>query len=134
MTSKLIGCSLHIQPPASANLYRKCYTLLLNAAAFCLQPAVMHFDVFPNIKVEITLKIYRIPLSFCVKTSRKCEKEVALCKKVYVCVGGGDMDNSFFCFYISQLLNQIQVVMCYIFLFSSIFLIFSHFALPLKKL
>ena len=46
-TSKLIGCSLHIQQPATANLYRKCYTLLLNAAAFWLQPAVMNFDVFP---------------------------------------------------------------------------------------
>ena len=46
-TSKLIGCGLHIQQPAAANLYRKCYTLLLNAAAFGLQPAVMNFDVFP---------------------------------------------------------------------------------------
>ena len=47
-TSKLIGCSLHIQQPAAANLYRKYYTLLLDAAAFWLQPAVMHFDVFPS--------------------------------------------------------------------------------------
>ena len=47
-TSKLIGCSLHIQQPAAANLYRKCYTLPLNAAAFRLQPAVMNFDVFPH--------------------------------------------------------------------------------------
>ena len=46
-TSKLIGCSLHIQQPAAANLYRKCYTLLFNAAAFWLQPAVMNFDDFP---------------------------------------------------------------------------------------
>ena len=46
-TSKLIGCSLHIHQPAAANLYRKCYTLLLDAAAFWLQPAVMNFDVFP---------------------------------------------------------------------------------------
>ena len=46
-TSKLIGCSLHIQQPAAAILYRKCYTLLLKAAAFWLQPAVMIFDVFP---------------------------------------------------------------------------------------
>ena len=42
-------CSLHIQQPAAANLYRKCYTLLLNAAAFWLQPAVMNFDVFPKL-------------------------------------------------------------------------------------
>ena len=46
-TSKLIGCSLYIQQPVAANLYRKCYTLLLNAAAFCLQPPGMNFDVFP---------------------------------------------------------------------------------------
>ena len=32
-TTQLIGCSLNIQQPAAANLYRKCYTLLLNAAA-----------------------------------------------------------------------------------------------------
>ena len=46
-TSKLVGCSLHIQQPAAANLYRKCYILLLNAAAFWLQPAVMNFDDSP---------------------------------------------------------------------------------------
>ena len=46
-TSKFIGCSLHIQQPAAANLYRKCYTLLLDAESFWLQPAVMKFDVFP---------------------------------------------------------------------------------------
>ena len=46
-TSKLIGCSLHIQQPAAANLYRKCYTLLLKPAAFWLQPAVMNVDVSP---------------------------------------------------------------------------------------
>ena len=45
-TSKLICCSINIQQPAAANLYRKCYTLLLNAAAFWLQPAVTNFDVF----------------------------------------------------------------------------------------
>ena len=45
-TSKLIGYSLHIQQPTAAKLYRKCYKLLLNAAAFWLQPAVMNFDVF----------------------------------------------------------------------------------------
>ena len=43
-----------LQPPYSAaitaNLYRKCYTFLLNAAAFWLQPAVMNFDVFPKFK------------------------------------------------------------------------------------
>ena len=32
---------------AAANLYRKSYTQLLNAAAFWLQPAVMNFDVSP---------------------------------------------------------------------------------------
>ena len=37
------------QQPAAANLYRKCYTLLLNAASFWLQPVVMNFDVFPKI-------------------------------------------------------------------------------------
>ena len=52
-TSKLIGCSLHIQQPAAANLYRKCYTLLLNAAAFWLQPAVLNFDVFPYLTEQI---------------------------------------------------------------------------------
>ena len=46
-TSKLIGCSLHIQQPAAANLYGKCYTLILNTVAFWLQPAVMNFDLFP---------------------------------------------------------------------------------------
>ena len=61
-TSKLIGCSLHIQQPAAANLYRKCYTLLLDAAAFWQQPAVMNFDVFPNYqdisqKGKISVKI-----------------------------------------------------------------------------
>ena len=40
-TSTLIGCSLNIQQPAAANLYTKCYILLLNAAAFWLQPAVI---------------------------------------------------------------------------------------------
>ena len=45
--SKLSGCSHHIQQPAAAKLYRKSYTLLLNAAAFWLQPAVMNFDVSP---------------------------------------------------------------------------------------
>ena len=37
----------HIQQPAAANLYRKSYTQLLNAAAFWLQPTVMNFDVSP---------------------------------------------------------------------------------------
>ena len=50
-TSNLIGCCLHIHQPAAANLYRKCYTVLLNAAAFWLQPAVMNFDVFPYSRV-----------------------------------------------------------------------------------
>ena len=44
-TCKFIGYSPHIQQPATANLYRKSYTQLLNAAAFWLQPAVKHFDV-----------------------------------------------------------------------------------------
>ena len=49
-TSKLNGCSLHmhVQQPAAANLYRTCYTLLLKAAAFWLQPGVIDFD-FSNI-------------------------------------------------------------------------------------
>ena len=46
-TSKFIGCSPHIQQPATANLYRKSYTQLLNAAAFWMQPTVKHFDVSP---------------------------------------------------------------------------------------
>ena len=37
----------HIQQLAAANLYRKIYIYLLNAAAFCLLPAAMNFDVFP---------------------------------------------------------------------------------------
>ena len=45
--SKFIGCSFHIQQSAAANLYRKCYTLILKAAAYWLQPAVINFDVFP---------------------------------------------------------------------------------------
>ena len=63
-TSKLIGCSLHIQQPAAANLYRKCYTLLLNAAAFWLQPAVINFDVFPNMVVFSAGGA--VPVSVCV--------------------------------------------------------------------
>ena len=55
-TSKFIGCSLHIQQPAAANLYRECYTLLLNAAAFWLQPAVMNFDVFPYFLLVSSIK------------------------------------------------------------------------------
>ena len=44
-TSKLLA-NLHIQQPAAASVFTKCYTLLLSAAAFWLQPAVMNFDVF----------------------------------------------------------------------------------------
>ena len=42
--SKLIH---RLQPPYSANLYRKGYAWQLNAAALWLQPAVMNFDVSP---------------------------------------------------------------------------------------
>ena len=38
-TSKSIGCSLYIQQPAAANLYRKSHKFMLNAAAFRLQQA-----------------------------------------------------------------------------------------------
>ena len=47
-TSKFTGCSFHIQQPAAANLYRKSYTYMLNAAASWLQPAVMNVDVSPK--------------------------------------------------------------------------------------
>ena len=49
-TSKFTGSSLHTQQPAAANLYRKCYTLLLDAAAFWLQPTVMNFEVFTYLR------------------------------------------------------------------------------------
>ena len=45
--SEFIGCSPHIQQAAAANLFRKSYTYLLNAAAFWLQPAVIRYDVLP---------------------------------------------------------------------------------------
>ena len=38
-----------------ANLYRKRYTYMLNAAAFWLQAAVMNFDVFPIISYIICI-------------------------------------------------------------------------------
>ena len=47
-TSTFIGCSLYIQQPAAANLYRKSHKSLLNAAAFRLQQAAMNFDVIPK--------------------------------------------------------------------------------------
>ena len=55
--SKFTGCSLHIQQLAAANLYRKSYIQVLNAAAFWLQPAVMNFDVTPK-KVLISKSVY----------------------------------------------------------------------------
>ena len=38
---------LHIQQPSAANLYRKSYIWLLNAAAFWLQPVVMTLNITP---------------------------------------------------------------------------------------
>ena len=34
-----------IQRPAAGNIYRKSYKLLVNAAAFLLQPAFVNFDI-----------------------------------------------------------------------------------------
>ena len=47
-----------ILQPAAANMYRKSYTSLLNAAGFWLQQAAMDFDVFPY---DLTLQSYQIP-------------------------------------------------------------------------
>ena len=59
-TSILVGCSLHIQQAAAAN-----YTLLLNAAAFWLQPAVMNFDVFPYV-YNSTVLFFHLFISSCI--------------------------------------------------------------------
>ena len=58
-TSKFNGGSPHIQQPAAANLYRKSYTNLLNAAAFWLQLAVTDFDDFPYIVLAKYFSIAR---------------------------------------------------------------------------
>ena len=44
----------YIQQPAAANLYRKSYEKLLNAAAIWLQPDVVNFEVFPHFKALCT--------------------------------------------------------------------------------
>ena len=44
-TSKLIGCSHHIQQTAAAKLHSNCYASLLVAAALWLQRVVRNFDV-----------------------------------------------------------------------------------------
>ena len=58
--SEFIGCS---SQPAAANLYRKGYIraisgyIMLNSAAFLLQPVVMNLDVFPyNYSVHIPVQ------------------------------------------------------------------------------
>ena len=84
-TSKLIGCSIHIQQPAAANLYRKCYTSLLKAAAYWLQPAVMNVDVFPYDSAQRYEKFH---LCICVSRSYDCnfnDKISFLCKPIHNC-------------------------------------------------
>ena len=50
--SEIIGCSPLFQQPTAASLYRESYAKLMNAAAFWLQPALMNFDVFPNLRID----------------------------------------------------------------------------------
>ena len=45
--SEFSGCSILIQQPDAASLYRKSYTEVSNAAACWLQPVVMDVDIFP---------------------------------------------------------------------------------------